>query len=195
MEKAMAPHFSTLAWKIPWMGEPGGLQSMGLLRSDMTERLHFHFSLSCIGEGNGNVLHYSCLENPRDGGAWWAAIYGVTQSLTQLKWLSRKGVYVIIMELKSKRSNVLISKDCWCQSLWPLSLKHCFFGGRGAGGWHATDLSWYYLVSYHHPAIRPLTGSSRKESDKSDRYQLVPHVYNYFLSLRQRIFLMPCSSS
>lgn len=117
------------------------------------------------------------------------------QSLTQLKWLSRKGVYVIIMELKSKRSNVLISKDCWCQSLWPLSLKHCFFGGRGAGGWHATDLSWYYLVSYHHPAIRPLTGSSRKESDKSDRYQLVPHVYNYFLSLRQRIFLMPCSSS
>ena len=46
----------------------------------MTERLHFHFSLSCIGEGNGNPLQCSCLENPRDGGAWWAAVYGVAQS-------------------------------------------------------------------------------------------------------------------
>ena len=54
----------------------------------MTERLHFHFSLSCIGEGNGNPLQYSCLENPRDGGAWWAAIYGVAQSQTRLKRLS-----------------------------------------------------------------------------------------------------------
>ena len=54
----------------------------------MTKRLHFHFSLSCIGEGNGNPLQCSCLENPRDGGAWWAAVYGVTQSRTRLKWLS-----------------------------------------------------------------------------------------------------------
>ena len=54
----------------------------------MTELLHFHFSLSCIGEGNGNLLQYSCLENPRDGGAWWAAIYGVAQSQTQLQRLS-----------------------------------------------------------------------------------------------------------
>ena len=53
----------------------------------MTEWLPFHFSLSCIGEGNGNPLQYSCLENPRDGGAWWAAIYGVAQSRTRLKWL------------------------------------------------------------------------------------------------------------
>ena len=81
-EKAMAPHSSILAWKIPWMEEPGGLQSMGSLESDTTERLHFHFSLSCIGEGNGNPLQCSCLENPRDGGAWWAAVYGVTQSRT-----------------------------------------------------------------------------------------------------------------
>ena len=56
----------------------------------MTERLHFHFSLSCIGEGNGNPLQYSCLENPRDGGAWWAAVYGVTQSWTRLKRLSSR---------------------------------------------------------------------------------------------------------
>ena len=54
----------------------------------MTERLHFHFSLSCIGEGNGNSLQCSCLENPRDWGAWWAAIYGVAQSWTRLKQLS-----------------------------------------------------------------------------------------------------------
>ena len=56
--------------------------------SDTTERLHFDFSLSCIGEGNGNPLQCSCLENPSDGEAWWAAVYGVTQSWTQLKRLS-----------------------------------------------------------------------------------------------------------
>ena len=54
----------------------------------MTERLYFHFSLSCIGEENGNPLQYSCLEDPRDGGSWWAAVYGVTQSRTRLKQLS-----------------------------------------------------------------------------------------------------------
>ena len=70
MQKAMAPHSSTLAWKIPGMEEPGRLKSMGSLRIDMTERLHSHFSLSCIGEGNGNPLQCSCLKNPRDGGAW-----------------------------------------------------------------------------------------------------------------------------
>ena len=88
LEKTMAPHSSTLAWKIPWTEEPGGLQSMGSLRVDTTEWLHFHFSFSCIGEGNGNPLQCSCLENPRDGGARWAAIYGVAQSRTRLKWLS-----------------------------------------------------------------------------------------------------------
>ena len=86
----MAPHSSTLAWRIPWTEEPGRLQSMGLLRSDTTEWLHFHFSLSCPGEGNGNPLQFSCLENPRDGQAWWAAVYGVAQSQTQLKWLRRR---------------------------------------------------------------------------------------------------------
>ena len=65
-----------------------GCSSWDCKESDMTERLHFHFSLSCIGEGNGNPLQCSCLENPRDGGAWWAAVYGVTQSRTRLKRLS-----------------------------------------------------------------------------------------------------------
>ena len=73
----MATHFSTLAWEISWTEEPGRLQSMGHEESDTTEQLHFHFSLSCTGEGNGNPLQCSCLENPRDGEAWWAAISGV----------------------------------------------------------------------------------------------------------------------
>ena len=84
----MASYSSTFAWKIPWMEEPGGLQSMGSLESDTTERLHFHFSLSYIGEGNGNPLQCSCLENPRNGEAWWAAVSGVAQSRTRLKRLS-----------------------------------------------------------------------------------------------------------
>ena len=86
VKKAMAPHSSTLAWKIPWTEEPGRLQSMGSLGvgHDWATSL----SLSCIGEGNGNPLQCSCLENPRDGGAWWAAIYGVARSRTRLKQLS-----------------------------------------------------------------------------------------------------------
>ena len=140
----MAPHSSTLAWKIPWMEEHGGLQSMGSLGvrhdwatwlslftfmhwrrqwhptpvllpgksygwrslegcspwgrwgSDKTERLPFHFSLSCVGEGNGNPLQCSCLENPRDGAAWWAAVYGVAQSRTRLKRLSSSSSSICI---------------------------------------------------------------------------------------------------
>ena len=74
-----------LAWKSPWMEEPGRLQSMGSLRvgQDWATSL----SLSCI-EGNGNPLQCSCLENPKDGGSWWAAVYGVAQSRTRLKRLS-----------------------------------------------------------------------------------------------------------
>ena len=65
-----------------------GCSPWGHWELDMTEQLHFHFSLSHIGEGNGNPLQYSCLENPRDGEAWWSAVCGVTQSQTWLKWLS-----------------------------------------------------------------------------------------------------------
>ena len=83
-EKAVAPHSSTLAWRIPWMEEPGRLQSMGSLRVGH----NWAISLSRIGEGNGNPLQCSCLENPRDGRAWWADVCGVAQSQTRLKWLS-----------------------------------------------------------------------------------------------------------
>ena len=80
----MATHFSTFAWKSPWTEEPGGLQSTRSKESDTTERLPFHFSLSCIGEGNGNPLQFSCLENTRDGGDWWAAVYGVAEGRKRL---------------------------------------------------------------------------------------------------------------
>ena len=87
-EKAMAPLSSTLAWKIPWQRSLVGCSPWGHSESDTTERLYFHFSLSRIGEGNGNPLQCSCLENPRDGEAWWAAVYGVAESWTRLKRLS-----------------------------------------------------------------------------------------------------------
>ena len=79
----MASHSSTLAWKIPWMEKPGRLQSVGSLR-DTTGRLHFHFSLSGIGEGNGNPLQCSCLENPRDRGVSGLPSMG-SHSRTRLK--------------------------------------------------------------------------------------------------------------
>ena len=94
--KASAP-----VWRRQWHptpvllpGKSHGRRSLvggspwGRCESDTTERLHFHFSLSCSGEGNGNPLQCSCLENPRNGEDWWAAIYGVAQSRTRLKWLS-----------------------------------------------------------------------------------------------------------
>ena len=93
--------FYLSAWRRQWHptpvllpGKSHGWRSLigcspwGRQESDTTERLHFHFSLSCFGEGNGNPLQYSCLENPRDGGACWAAVYGVAQSWTRLKRLS-----------------------------------------------------------------------------------------------------------
>ena len=86
LEKEMGTRSSTLTWKIPWTEEPGRLQSM---ESQSRTRLNdftftFHFSLSYIGEGKGNPLQCSCLENPRDGGAWWAAVHGVAESWTRL---------------------------------------------------------------------------------------------------------------
>ena len=93
----MAPYSSTLAWKIPWMEDPGRLQSMGSLRfrHDWATSL----SLSCTGEGNGNLLQCSCLENPRDGGACWAAVYEVAQSRTRLKRLSSSSSMISMLKV------------------------------------------------------------------------------------------------
>ena len=84
----MATHSSILPGKAHGWKSLVGCSPWGREESDTTKRLHFHFSLSCIGEGNGNPLQCSCLENPRDGGAWWAARYGVAQSRIRLKRLS-----------------------------------------------------------------------------------------------------------
>ena len=87
-EKALAPHSSPLAWKVPWMQEPGGLQSMGLLGVGHDWATSLSLFTFMRWRRNGNPLLCSCLENPRDGGAWWAAASGVAQSRTRLKWLS-----------------------------------------------------------------------------------------------------------
>ena len=87
-EKAMAPHSSTLAWKIPWMEEPGRLQSMGSLRVGYDWATSLSLFTFMHWRRNGNPLQCSCLENPRDGGAWWTAVSGVAQSWTRLKSLS-----------------------------------------------------------------------------------------------------------
>ena len=108
-----------------------GCSPWGREELDTTERLHFHFSLSCIGEGNGNPLQCSCLENPRDGGAWWAAIYGVTQSRTRLKWLSSsKGRCTPGCQLPPKLVSTMALNHQWTYhdhkegepSLWELML-------------------------------------------------------------------------
>ena len=98
---SLLPPGRHLGWRRQWHPTPVllpgkshgrrslvGCRPWGCYESDTTEWLHFPFSLSCIREGNGNTLQCSCLENPRDGGTWWAAVYGVAQSRTRLKWLS-----------------------------------------------------------------------------------------------------------
>ena len=85
-------------WKSHGWRSLVGCSPWGRWGSDTTERLHFHFSFSCIGERNGNPLQCSCLENPRDGGAWWAAVCGVAQSRTRLKWLSSSICMFTLME-------------------------------------------------------------------------------------------------
>ena len=100
-KKAMATHSSTLIWKISWMEVPGRPQSIGSLRvTDATEWLHFHFSLSCIGEGNGNPLQCSCLENPRDA-----------QRRIRLKRLSSSSITAYVLHSAFKVSTVLWF--CW----------------------------------------------------------------------------------
>ena len=109
----MPLHCSTLASKIPQTEEPGRLQSMGLRRVGHYWATSLSFSLSCIGEGNGSSLQCSCLENPRDGGAWWAAICGVTQSRTRLKRLSNNNN---ILTLTSELLRWLSGKESTCNS-------------------------------------------------------------------------------
>ena len=120
---------------------------MGSLESDTTERLRFHFLLSCIGEGNGNPLQCSRLENPRDRGAWWASVYGVAQSWTQLRQLSSsKGltegfpggsVWRICLQCRRHRFDPWVRKTPGKGNGNPLQ-HYCLGNSMDRGAWCAT---------------------------------------------------------
>ena len=112
-EKAMEPTPVLLPGKSHGQRSLVGCSPWGCYEPDTTERLHFHFSLSCTGEGNGNPLQYSCLENPRDRGAWWAAVHGVTQSWTHLKQLSSTSSYSRLNNVHSMISSPNFWKVCY----------------------------------------------------------------------------------
>ena len=122
-----------------------GCSPWGRKESDTTELLHFHFSLSCIGEGNGNPLQCSCLENPRDGGAWWAAFSGVAQSRTRLKRLSSSS---------SRRKVARLTQSRGCPEEVDLDLEGLGWHSRIRTGflkkccdWRATV--WHPVLCYH----------------------------------------------
>ena len=156
-EKAMAPHSTTLAWKIPWTEEPVRLQSMGWLR--VGHNWATSLSLSCIGEGNGNPLQCSCLENLRDWGAWWAAVYGVAQSQTRLKWLSIASVF-FVWEARSKLSTQGVS-----QNYLSVSASHFHFLGFSPREENEDNNIWL-LVSLP-PTFLSLWGGQTKENTKT----------------------------
>ena len=111
VSKIMSLLFSTLS-RLVMDGGAWWAAVHGVAKEwDTTERLHFHFLLSCIGEGNGNPLQCSCLENPRDGGAWWAAVYGVTQSQTRLKRLSSSSSSSPLLESGPHCDSILCVSD------------------------------------------------------------------------------------
>ena len=154
LEKAMATHSSTLAWKIPGTEEPGSLQSMGLLRVGQTEWLHFHFSLSCIGEGNGNPLQCSCLENPRDWGAWWAAVYRVAPSRTRLKRLSSSSSSWVNREFDLHPVNTSTFFLSWKVMFWKRSVPHCYLIHSILRYW-TEFYCWVYILAWKIPWAIP----------------------------------------
>ena len=120
-----------------------GCSAWGRWGSDMTEGLHFHFSLSCIGGGNGNPLQCSCLENPRDRGAWWAAVSGVAQSRTWLKRLSSSSsswFHLWLLDLTSHLANdeykmnskMFLLRSCWGK-IWPAYMMNALRPGTSTG--------------------------------------------------------------
>ena len=128
----MAPHSSTLAWKIPWIEEPGGLQSMGSLRVRHDRVTSLSLFTFMHWRRKWNPLQCSCLENPRDGGAWWAAVYGVAQSRTWLKWLSSSSRSHVTSHVESVELLSLLTIRVWQKdTIWGkwerlVSEYHCF---------------------------------------------------------------------
>ena len=140
-----------------------GCSPWGRYESDTTERLHFDFSVSCIGEGNGNPLQYSCLENPMDAGAWWAAIYGVAQSWTRLKRLSSSSSSYLETDLFSHRVYGTPGRSClpsFPLCIWLLCFWHVWVFALLVLGSGITDilctkiLSFKLLCGYNiHPSL------------------------------------------
>ena len=157
-----------------------GCSPWGRWGSDMTERLHFYFSLSCIGEGNGNPFQCSCLGNPRDGRAWWTAIYGVTQSWAWLKWLSSSS---------SSSSSSSDSKASTCNAR---DLGSVPGWGRSLGEWNGNPLQYSCLENPVDRGAWWLTvhGVAKSRSDKthahrSHEYFLFSFLWwgNYYITL------------
>ena len=126
-------HTHSTIWRRQWHptpvllpGKSHGRRSLvgcspwGREESDTTEGLHFHFSLSCIGKGNGNPLQCSCLENPRDGEAWWAAVYGVAQSRTRLKWLSSSSS-ILLSKTAMRFLSIPLVQQYFSQTVWEVT--------------------------------------------------------------------------
>ena len=132
----MATHSNTLTWKIPWTEEPGRLKSMGSQRVGHDWATSFHFSFSYTGEGNDNPLQCSCLDNPRDRGAWWASVNGVAQSWIRLKQLSSLShipfLMVLVFNLSHSVESYLKNKNFYC-----LGKKH-----------HKTDCDWKQSICF-----------------------------------------------
>ena len=167
----MAPHPVLLPGKSHGRRSLVGCSPWGHEESDTTERLHFHFSLSRIGEGNGNLLQCSYLENPRDGGAWWAAVYGVTQSRTRLKQLSSSS------SSQSLRLCTSTAGDVGLIPGWKTKIPHV--GKKKKGNLHFSD------IKYIHNVVQPLPPSISKTLSSCKSKTLSPLNTNSPSSLPQ----------
>ena len=171
-----------LFWRRRWHptpvllpGKPHGQRSLvgcsqwGLEESDTTERLHFHFS--SIGEGNGNPLRCSCLENPRDGGAWWAAVSGVAQSRTRLKRLSSSSIPLFIAApftiARTWMQPRYPSTDEWIKKQWYIYMME-YYSAIKRNAFESVLMRWMNLESIIQSEV------SQKEKDK---YHILTHIY------------------
>ena len=158
---------SPLAWKIPWTEEPRRLQSMGSRRVGHDWATSLSLFTSCIGEGNGNPLQCSCLENPRDGRAWWAAIYGVAQSWTRLKRLSNSSSRLLFLKIIISSLDSILPKINY-KFFWPLRRLHStqfiFYPLRKTADYNGTDRE---LRSVFPEMRNWLTSNKRKGTHKS----------------------------
>ena len=147
-----------------------GCSPWGREESDTTKQLHFHFSLSCTGEGNGNPLQCSCLENPRDGGAWCAAVYGVTQSWTWLKWLSSSSSGHI--------QSIPFNASCW--HWWCLLIPPWSSMGHPHPTWPSALLTHCYQLPSSQSQDHSVPASQQYlETTRSQNVFLPLHAWSY----------------